>query len=78
LLLQQDQTSVGRGSGGTVRLLQQHQPQQAHHRGFREQVEPEFAQTDGLAAEFGACCFSRVSLVEDQIYDQEDSSQPRR
>src|ERR1700737_4720989 len=78
LLLQQDQVSVGRGSGGAARLLQQHEPQQAHHLGFLEQVEQESAQTDRLAAEFGACYFGRVSLVEDQIYDLEDSSKAAR
>src|SRR5208282_18155 len=74
LLLEQDQVSAARGSGGAPRLVQQHEPQQAHHLGFREQVEQESAQTDGLAAKFGACRFRRVSLVEDQIDDQEDGS----
>ena len=75
LLLQQDQVSVGRGSGGAARLLQQHEPQQAHHLGFLEQVEQESAQTDRLAAEFGACRFGQIPFVEDQIHDLEDSSQ---
>jgi len=60
LLLQQDQVSVGRGSGGTARFLQQHEPQQAHHLGFLEQVEQESAQTDRLAAEFGGARSERL------------------
>jgi hypothetical protein len=43
--------------------LQQHEPQQAHHLRFPKQLKQQSAQTDRLAAEFGAYRFSRVSLV---------------
>ena len=68
LLLQQDQVSVARGSGGETRLVQQHEPQQAHHLEFRKQVEEQSAQTDRLAAEFGGCRFSRVPRVFPRVY----------
>jgi hypothetical protein len=42
------------------------------------QVKQEPAQADRLAAEFGACRFSRVSFVEDQINNQKVSFQPGR
>jgi hypothetical protein len=58
--------------------MQQHEPQQAHYFGFRKQAEQKSAQTDRLATEFGACLFHRESLVKDQIYNQEDGSQPGR
>jgi hypothetical protein len=34
-LVQQDQVSVRRASGGAARLLQQHEPYEAHHLGLR-------------------------------------------
>jgi hypothetical protein len=43
LLLQQDQVSVGGGSGGAARLVQQHEPQQAHYLGknaLYDKIEP--------------------------------------
>jgi hypothetical protein len=46
-VLQQDQVSVVRGSGGAARLVQQHQPQQAHHLGFRN--SPNFAPIDAIS-----------------------------
>jgi hypothetical protein len=61
-----------------ARFMQQHEPQQTHHLGFLQQLKQKSAQTDSLAAKFGACRFRRVSRVEDQIDDQEDGSQPRR
>ena len=78
LLVQQDQLSLRRASGGAARLLQQHEPQQAHHLGFWKKVEEQSAQTDRLAAQFGSCCFRRITLVEDQVHDLKYGPQPRR
>src|SRR5439155_120506 len=39
LLLQQDQVSVARDSRSAARLVQQHQRQQTHHFGIRQQVK---------------------------------------
>ena len=57
LPVQQDQLSVSRASSGTARFLQQHEPQQAHHLGFREKVEEQSTQTDRLAAQSSPCWF---------------------
>jgi hypothetical protein len=69
---------VGRGSRRPTRLLQQHEPHEARRLRLPDQFDQESAQPYRLAAEFGACRFSRVSLVEDQINDLQDSPQPRR
>ena len=74
LLLQQDQVSVGRGCRRPTRLQQQHESHEARRVGLPNQFDQESAQPYRLAAEFGACRFSRVSLVEDQINDLQDTA----
>jgi len=54
LLVQQDQVSLRRASGGAARLLQQHEPYEAHHFGLWKQVDEQPAQADRLAAQFGS------------------------
>jgi hypothetical protein len=49
-----------------------HEPHEARRVGLPNQFDQESAQPYRLAAEFGACRFSRVSLVEDQINDLQD------
>jgi hypothetical protein len=50
LLVQQDQLSFRRASGGAARFLQQHESQQTHHLGFRKKVEEQSTETDRFAA----------------------------
>jgi hypothetical protein len=42
------------GRGGAARLLQQHEPYEAHHFGLCKQVDEQPAQADRLAAQFGS------------------------
>jgi hypothetical protein len=78
LVVQQDQLSYRGDARGAARFLQQHQPQQAHHLGFRKQVEKHSTQADRLAAQFGSCCLRRITRVEDQVHHLKYGSQPCR
>src|ERR1700761_2682891 len=56
LMLQQNQLPLRRASRRATRLLQQHQPQQAHHLRLRKKLEKQSTQTNSLAAQFRSCC----------------------
>ena len=63
------------GQVHTARLLQQHEPDEAHHFGLWKQVDEQPAQADRLAAQFGSCCPRRIALVKDEIDDLKHGAQ---
>ena len=78
LLVEQNEFSGGRGSGGATGFLQQHEGKQAQHFGLwgwqlLQEAVQEPAQANRLAGQLGpghlrSRC-GRVALVEDQIHD---------
>ncbi len=80
LVVQQHQLAGRPGARGPPRLVQQHQSQEAHRLGLRQELDQEASQADGLAGEVGAgerlARGGGVALVEHQVDHVEHRVEP--